>query len=82
MSYRNKRSIARLAVMGWLCGLTLAGVAQAQDTDSLFDMNPEDLYNIKVISGTRSKRSVKDLPMTVYVITEEDIERNNYTRSL
>ncbi|MFK7808412.1 MAG: TonB-dependent receptor plug domain-containing protein [Saprospiraceae bacterium] len=32
----------------------------------------------KVISGSRSERSIEDLPFTIYVITGEEIRRNGY----
>jgi outer membrane cobalamin receptor len=69
----------RLFTLTLLLGLT-AGLSQAEeDSVDLFDMDPSELYDMEVVSGTRSKRSLRELPMTVHVITAEDIRKNNYT---
>jgi len=37
-----------------------------------------DYGDVKIISASRSAKSIKDLPVTVYVVTREEIQRNNY----
>ncbi|MCK5168532.1 MAG: TonB-dependent receptor plug domain-containing protein, partial [Bacteroidales bacterium] len=39
----------------------------------------EDTSGIKVISASRSAKNIEDLPITIYVITHEEIQRNHYT---
>ncbi|HAS41867.1 MAG TPA: hypothetical protein DCS93_15410 [Microscillaceae bacterium] len=34
--------------------------------------------NVKVVSASRSSKRVKDLPVTIHVITQEEIRRNGY----
>lgn len=53
--------------------------SQDQDLDSLLSFDLEELMNIKVVSASRSERSIKELPMTVHIITREEILNNNYS---
>ena len=39
----------------------------------------KDTSGIKVISASRSAKNIEDLPITIYVITHEEIQRNHYT---
>ncbi|MBF0395717.1 MAG: TonB-dependent receptor [Desulfobacterales bacterium] len=39
----------------------------------------EDILNTMVTTASRSERRIKDLPVSVYVITREEILKNNYT---
>ena len=51
----------------------------AQEVEKLFRMDIEDLMDIKIAAASRSERSIKDLPSTVYIITREEILNNNYS---
>lgn len=66
-----------------LLSLLVAGSVRVKAQDdavtALFDMDLSDLFEVEVVSGTRSRRSLNQLPMRVYVITADDIRRNNYT---
>ncbi|MCP4149942.1 MAG: TonB-dependent receptor [bacterium] len=47
----------------------------------IMDMSLEDLLHLKVTTASRSAKSIQELPVTVFVITRDDILSNNY-RSL
>jgi hemoglobin/transferrin/lactoferrin receptor protein len=53
--------------------------SQDQELDSLLSFDLEELMNIKVVSASRSEHSLKDLPMTVHIITREEILNNSYS---
>ncbi len=50
----------------------------AQDLEKYFKMNIEELMNVKVVTASRSARSIKELPSMVHIITREEILNNNY----
>nr|MBX2842070.1 TonB-dependent receptor plug domain-containing protein [Flammeovirgaceae bacterium] len=41
-------------------------------------ISPKEQYVQEVTSASRSSKSIEDLPLTVYVVTEEDIHKNGY----
>ena len=51
----------------------------AQELEKYFKMNIEELMNVKVVTASRSARSIKELPSTVHIITREEILNNNYS---
>ena len=51
----------------------------SQDIEKYFKMNIEDLMNVKIITASRSAKSIKELPSTVHIITREEILNNNYS---
>ncbi len=68
--------------------LFLSGESNGQVNDSLIFsqklLNTDDLihhidsFGLKVIAASRSVKKVDDLPVTIYVITHEDIIKNHY----
>jgi outer membrane receptor for ferrienterochelin and colicins len=68
--------------------LTLAGIvtysttyAQERDTlkaEDILNMSFSDLMNIKVITASKTRQSIKDVPATVHVITEKQIKERAY----
>lgn len=57
-------------------GLTFS---QDKSLDSLLSFDLEELMNIKVVAASRSERSIKELPMTVHIISREEIRNNSYS---
>ncbi len=53
--------------------------SQVDATEDLYELVLDEYLDIQVASASRSERSVKDLPITVHVITREEIEKNHYT---
>ena len=47
--------------------------------DELFNYSLEDLMNIRIVSASLTEAPVKDLPLTSFVITREEILDNAYT---
>ena len=47
------------------------------DTEDLFF--PDDSVVINVISASRSSKNINELPITIYVVTRDEIIRNHYT---
>lgn len=52
--------------------------AQDISPSELFEMTLEELMNLKVITASRSERSIEELPVTTHVISREEILMNNY----
>lgn len=61
----------------------LLGFAEeaVKSTNVYLDMSLEDLLNVQITTASRSSQSVKDTPISIYVITRDEILNNNY-RSL
>ena len=68
--------------------LSLKGLGQNDTIDSFLKhdvlgvdnlLNLQDSSSLKVISASRSAKNIDDLPVTIYVITHEEIQRNHYT---
>lgn len=54
-------------------------IGQVDATEDLYELVLDEYLDIQVASASRSQRSVKDLPITVHIITREEIEKNHYT---
>ncbi|MCP4181694.1 MAG: TonB-dependent receptor plug domain-containing protein, partial [bacterium] len=48
-----------------------------EDVD-LYDLTIDELMSVKIITASRTKRDIKDLPVTVRVISRDEIINNNY----
>jgi hemoglobin/transferrin/lactoferrin receptor protein len=66
--------------------LTAFGQGNSDSTHKVWDemkgselTEPEVNLRDKVVSASRSERSIKDLPVTIHVITGEEIRKNGYT---
>lgn len=68
--------------MSFIAGATLTtAFAQEQDTlktEDVLTMSLADLMNIKVVSASKTKESIKDVAATVHVITAEQIRDRSY----
>jgi iron complex outermembrane receptor protein len=51
----------------------------AADTAASFELSPEQLFNAKVMSVSKSDERLIDSPAAVYVLTNEDIHRSGAT---
>jgi iron complex outermembrane receptor protein len=56
----------------------LQGTAQAED-DFLFDLTLVDLMNIEMVSSSKFKQELSDIPAAAYVITRDDIKNAGVT---
>ncbi|MCD4750971.1 MAG: TonB-dependent receptor [Thermoanaerobaculales bacterium] len=67
----------------WLLLIPLFLVAElssARESElDLSEMTFEELLAVKISSASRTEMSVRDLPVTVHVISRDEILRNNYT---
>ena len=72
------KSGACLLVLSMLFSTNIS-LAFAQEVEKLFEMDIEDLMDIKISVASRSERSIKDLPSTVHIITREEILCNSYS---
>lgn len=51
--------------------------ADVLDVENL--VNWQDSVSIQVVSASRSAKNIEDIPVPIYVITHEEIQRNHYT---
>ncbi|HNS18639.1 MAG TPA: TonB-dependent receptor [Bacteroidales bacterium] len=78
------RTATSFILFAQLCLFYTFSSAQV-DQDSLFRLNAKDLredsssMDLKVVSASRSEKRVSELPVTVYVISGEEIRRNGYS---
>ena len=69
----------KLIVLLVVTGFFSAG-AFAQDEDNLSDLSLEELMTIKVTSVSKKSEKLSDVASSIYVITQEDIDRSGATR--
>jgi iron complex outermembrane recepter protein len=70
---------AHVSLLAAASALCAAGAAAAEDGVDPFSLAPEQLFDARVLSVSRSMQSVRDAPAAVYVITAEDIARSGVT---
>jgi len=58
--------------------LILTSQLFAQTTEDLLEMSLEELLDVEIVSASRSARSIRELPLTVHIVTREEILSNNY----
>jgi len=86
MTFIKKHRLNSLTFFLFLAGLLLPVQSQVPDSLPLAQkiLGPGDLilhtdsFKTKVVAVSRSAKNVEDLPMTIYVITHEDILKNHY----
>jgi len=52
-------------------------ILSAQDDDELLDMSFEDLMNMEITSVSKKSERLQDVPSSIYVITQDDIQRSS-----
>lgn len=69
-------------------GILWSSVAQSDTTASKYPLKRLGIDNVlekkyiektQVVSASRSSKTIEDLPVTIYVVSGEDIRRNGYT---
>ncbi|TRX61813.1 hypothetical protein FNH22_03270 [Fulvivirga sp. M361] len=60
--------------------IAVVGQASAQDTDELFELSLEELMSIDITSVSKTAEKLQDVASSIYVVTQEDIERSGATR--
>lgn len=72
-----------LACILFLHSFTVLKSQETEAVDSAFvdllNMSMEELINLEVFTASRSKMSIKDLPVSVHIISRDEILKNNYT---
>lgn len=58
--------------------LTLSQYAKTQDLDSLWDMSIEELMNLEVSGVSRYKQNISDVPNSIQVINQQQIQERGY----
>jgi len=53
---------------------------QTANLEDFFEMSLEDLMNIEITSASKTAEKLQDVASSIYVITEEDIQRSGATR--
>ncbi len=48
------------------------------DVKDIFELSLEELMQVEVVTASRSKKSIKQLPNTIFVISRNEILQNNY----
>ncbi|MBU0678849.1 MAG: TonB-dependent receptor [Verrucomicrobia bacterium] len=76
ISLRTAALVLVLAILSFLPEASRAKtVTAASDVDELLDLPIEDLFNVSITTASKISESVDVAPATVYVITQEQIER-------
>lgn len=69
-----KREFTRVFLFLFVSGIF--GLLHAQD-DDLLDMSFEDLMNMEITSVSKKAERLQDVPSSIYVITNDDIQRSS-----
>lgn len=78
MDARTRSGALAIVVLGSLGLLTPGALAQeksAQETPEpkdLYELSIEDLLNLEVSTHSRRPQELREVPVTTYVVTEED----------
>ncbi|MGD1845509.1 MAG: TonB-dependent receptor plug domain-containing protein [Salibacteraceae bacterium] len=68
----------------WLVAFPLFGWWQEESkedsTDAFFDLSLEDMMNVSITSMSKKSEPLKDVAASIYVISQEDIQRSGATR--
>ncbi len=75
MKRKIKQLIGSIAV-GSIC----FGNAVGQDIDELVELSLEELMSIEITSVSKTSEKLQDVASSIYVITQEDIDRSGATR--
>jgi len=70
--------IVFIGYLGLYCS-SYCSAQQKEENKTLYEMTLEELMHAKVVSASRSEKTIERLPATIYVIDKEEIDRNHYS---
>src|SRR5687767_2431659 len=76
----NKQPFKHLLATSCLISATIYLPANASaDTADHFELSPEQLFDARIISASKTSEKLMDAPAAIYVLTNEDIMRSGAT---
>ncbi|GEM_PF-2104847 len=67
--------VQEVEISGDVVNITLTSIYDVKD---IFELSLEELMQVEVVTASRSKKSIKQLPNTIFVISRNEILQNNY----